>query len=714
MDTPNVRRLKRRDLFKFSGALLIGGAAARPIRVFADEFGTCKPHSELIPEISQCAADELVEFYPTSPFILYPFTHDELKPLSPLRPLTKDQLAALYYKPGPGTGRQASDGDTNAMSTHSIWPCPTGLNLPDPVVNGRVYHIKLQVDRHYFTSSTVQPIDASGNKCLHPDGTPDARYLPASTIWGFNGTFPGPMINAEYGKPVVVRFENCLDQDNGLDSGNFGSPCRQMLEHLHNAHTAPESDGNPHFRPHGYFPGEWVDNLYLNHPPGDTEEERDSEKQSFLWFHDHYEGYTGAQVYKGLVGLYPIYDPKLDSGDETRLDGLKLPGVRHDNDDGTFSVDYDIPLALFDCRLDDEATPHKDFHNGCGEIPQGTWGKTFFRHFPNHGFVGDIFTVNGKAYPFMKVKRRKYRLRFLDASIARAYELKLMTGTPKAAPGMQGQWLLPDGEQCMRFTQIASEGGLLPFPIVRDSITLWPAKRREVVVDFSKFMDGSPTTAYQEIYLVNVLKMEDGRKPDSDDPRYMVPILKFVLENLPNGETDRSVIPQYLRPLPRMKTPVCTRTFELERGGVGGSVRDLITDPVLREASQEFEWLINGRPFIPNKPLAFLTKGSPEIWRIKSGGGWGHPMHFHQEEHQILSRNGEKIPRTGPVPRHLVDDVGKEDTIALNGSEEVVIYRNFRTFPAPGFHEAPYVAHCHNLAHEDHSMMFGWTICSDE
>ena len=46
------------------------------------------------------------------------------------------------------------------------------------------------------------------------------------------------------------------------------------------------------------------------------------------------------------------------------------------------------------------------------------WGKTFFRHFPNHGFVGDIFTVNGVAYPTLEVKRRRYRLRFLDASNA--------------------------------------------------------------------------------------------------------------------------------------------------------------------------------------------------------------------------------------------------------------------------------------------------------
>jgi len=42
--------------------------------------------------------------------------------------------------------------------------------------------------------------------------------------------------------------------------------------------------------------------------------------------------------------------------------------------------------------------------------------------------------------------------------------------------------------------------------------------------------------------------------------------------------------------------------------------------------------------------------------------------------------------------------------VALDPGDEVVIYRKFRTFTGK------YVAHCHNLAHEDHSMMFGWEI----
>lgn len=696
MDTPYVRRLKRRDLLKYGSAFLVGGAAMRPIHALGEPNGEfCRA-----PIFSACGIDEFFqEFYPTSPFIVEPFKDALIIP-PVLRPCTADEIkSGGLPAPHSGAGSQASDG--HALSTHSIWP--DRLGLPNPIL----YRIKLQVAEHSFTSSKVLPIDKYGNECLPPDKIPGLRTLPASTIWGYNGTFAGTRINSEYGRPILVRFENELHLDHGLDSGDFGSPCRQFLTHLHNAHTAPESDGNPNFNLHGHEPKQWVDNLYLNHPPGDTEKERDSEKQSFWWFHDHFEGHTGANVYKGLLGLNPVYDPKLDPGDE-RYGPLRLPGIRTEVE-GTFEVKYDIPLALFDCRLDDGVTPHKDFHNGCSETHANEWGRTFFRHFPNHGFVGDIFTVNGKAYPYHIVDRRKYRLRFLDASIARGYRLVLMSsrGGPQPARGTQGQWLLPDGQRCMRFTQIASEGGLLPFPIERRSIVLFPAKRREVIVDFSKYMDGTPTKKYDVVYLVNTLVMEDGRKPDSDDPDYKVPILKFIIGD---DAPDYSQIPASMRPLPEIKPAARRRTFKLERGSVGGSDIDALP-PELREEAPHFEWSINSLPFNPEKSLAFPTKGQPEIWTIESGGGWSHPMHFHQEEHQILSRNGVPIPRDAPGTNEAInDDIGKEDTVQLTGSEKVVIYRNFRTYPAFGCPPAKYVAHCHNLAHEDHSMMFGFTI----
>ncbi len=134
------------------------------------------------------------------------------------------------------------------------------------------------------------------------------RSLPPSTIYGFNGTFPGPRINAEYGRPVLVRFENHLDENPlNLDRQDFGTKDFSFLTHLHNGHTAPESDGNPHYsklfgpRAEGYPVKSFVDNLYLNWPAGND----DREKQSFFWFHDHRMDQTGSNVYKGMVGLYP-------------------------------------------------------------------------------------------------------------------------------------------------------------------------------------------------------------------------------------------------------------------------------------------------------------------------------------------------------------------------------------------------------------------------
>ena len=666
-------------------------------------------------------ADSLYkEDYPTSPLILTPF-QDLLNIPKALAPVPKSEYSSWASPPGPGIGQQNSIGN----ETHQIWS--SQISYPDPLV----YQIDLMVRPHWFTTSQVLAIDADGQPTVSFDAAGQTyaagtrRLLPPSTIYGFNGTFPGPLINAEYGKPVLVRFNNILDQNPlNLDRGDFGTPDYSFLTHLHNGHTAPESDGNPHYsmragpKHEGYRPGEWCDNLYLNWPAGGD----DREKQSFFWFHDHRMDHTGSNVYKGMVGLYPIYDPKngLDMGDERQ--GYRLPGVRTNNPDGSFDVDYDIPLAIYDCRLDDGVTTHQDIHDTHGEFPDANnpaehpeyWGKTFYKHFPNHGFVGDIFTVNGTAYPVLEVKRRKYRLRFLDASVARIYEFQLMTSTqgPKSAASLgykgselDGQYRIPDGQQCMQFTQIASDGGLIPFPIKRDSFELWPAKRREVVVDFSRYQDGTPTTKGDVVYLTNVMKMPTGRMWDSSsrfspDPDYKVPVLKIVI-----GDTapDESEVPPALRPLPPLprnwKSMLDNRLiFEVERGSLGG----------------ETEWLINGEPFDPvnvatsmknragKTPPAQQKRNSFNLWEIRNGGGgWVHPFHLHMEEHRTVMRDDKDVTVTSPGNP---DDISREDVIALDPGESVIIYRGFRDFVGP------YVAHCHNLAHEDHAMMFGWEI----
>jgi FtsP/CotA-like multicopper oxidase with cupredoxin domain len=662
-----------------------------------------------------------IEEFPTSPLIVEPFKDPLVVPKA-FAPVPPAKVSSWPQPPGPGVGQQNS----LRNETHQIWPNQIGF--PDPIV----YKIDLLVRTHRFTTSKVLPIDSGGEPTTSFDASGKTyaagtlRTLPLSTIYGFNGTFPGPRINAEYGKPVLVRFENHLDENPfGLDRQDFGAPDFSFLTHLHNAHTAPESDGNPHYSmiagPHheGYPVKTFVDNLYLNWPAGGD----DREKQSFFWFHDHRMDHTGANVYKGMVGLYPIYDPKggFDMGDETQ--GLRLPGVRTDNPDGSFDVEYDIPLAIYDCSLDDGVTVHEDIHDGQGEYPAAGnprthpewWGKTFFKHFPNHGFVGDIFTVNGTAYPVLEVKRRRYRFRFLDASIARIYEFELMSSTrgPRSAVSLgyngeelQGQYRIPDGQQCMKLTEIATDGGLLPFPIVRNSFELWPAKRREFIVDFTRYQDGSPTTKGDVIYLTNVMKMTDGRMWDSStrfspDPDYKVPVMKIVIGD---DAPDNSQIPKVMRPLPPLpsnwKDLMDTRLiFEMQRGSAGA----------------EIEWLINGEPFDPfsvarslknpagRTPSAAPKKNSFDLWEIRNGGGgWVHPFHLHMEEHRTVMRNGRDV--TGGRDAGHPDDVSREDTIPLDPSESVVIYRGFRDFVGP------YVAHCHNLMHEDHAMMFAWTI----
>jgi FtsP/CotA-like multicopper oxidase with cupredoxin domain len=810
--------IRRRQLLKAgaagAGFLAMGGAG----------LFSAGPMAQRLLGVA-AAAQTYIEVFPTSPLILNPFT-DPLPIPNAARPvpngLKSDYWNALPGRtktlpaPAPVTGGlQDANGAVHQLGPEKVQY--KGKRLPDPYV----YHVRLETGTHKFTSSKVLPISSLGqpsfafvNGAQVPAAArPGGFDLPASIITGFNAdltgkpvSFPGPRINAAYGQPVILRFENQM----GVTAKNFdpktlsdyGSPEMGFLTHLHNGHTACESDGQPHYRANqgitqpklpngvpatdygwgeyntlGYSETTWVDNMYLNFPAGmggNATQIDDTEKQGLFWFHDHFHNMTGANVYKGMVGLFPLVDPGStiagrnfsDVGENTldpNYPTLGLPGVYRPNGDGSFEMDYDIPLAFYDVRMDDGVTVHQDFHADAyntaafGNIKPGLnhpewWGQSFFKHFPNHGFVGDIFTVNGTAFPVMTVQRRRYRFRTLDASISRAYQFQLMSssGGPKAAKDLgyqgdelQGQYRLPDGQQCMKWLQIASGGGLLPKPILRDQFEIWPAMRREVVVDFSKYQDGSPTRDGDKIYWVNTHKMPDGRMPTSPDPAYKIPMILFVVDaKTPVTDNSKSIDqlladakaapvaslrqqPDLLiggkmipvsaafdssgKPISDLQAMIDNRRqFTLQRGGT--TVLPLPNDP------NDNEWSINGHSFDqtinvldqkgrPTTP----TQGVPEIWEIvNGGGGWVHPMHMHMEEHHILLRNGKaaaswQTNAAATDPQHQ-DDTGKDDVVAMNPSESVMFYRNFRTF------KGKYVAHCHNLAHEDHAMMFGWEI----
>src|SRR3954453_19754519 len=146
-----------------------------------------------------------VEAFPTSPLILSPF-NEPLPIPKAMAPVPKANVDGWESPPGPDN----QDFVTGAPAhTHQLWPGAAPVtDYPLPLV----YRIKLEVAGHDFTSSSVQPIDSIGGDTVPPGtGNTRPRKLASSTIYGYNGTFPGPMINFEYRKPALGRLENHLE-----------------------------------------------------------------------------------------------------------------------------------------------------------------------------------------------------------------------------------------------------------------------------------------------------------------------------------------------------------------------------------------------------------------------------------------------------------------------------------------------------------------------
>jgi spore coat protein A len=106
-------------------------------------------------------------------------------------------------------------------------------------------------------------------------------------------------------------------------------------------------------------------------------------------------------------------------------------------------------------------------------------------------------------------------------------------------------------------------------------------------------------------------------------------------------------------------------------------------------------WLINGRDFDADRAIAAPRYGDVEIWHFENRrflgfGGLIHPVHVHLVNFQILERDG------GPPLPH---ETGWKDTVAVPKGHEVKVIARFEGY------RGRYVVHCHNLEHEDHTMM---------
>ncbi len=448
------------------------------------------------------------------------------------------------------------------------------------------------------------------------------RELPLDDCWAFNGIFPGPRIHAKYGTPVMMRFFNNLP--NLVDHKGYGRPT--PTTHLHNGHTESDSDGNPlDMLPNGC----WKDQFYHNVRAGFTDPQYGPkgdmrETMSTLWYHDHCLDFTSQNVYRGNAGVYYLFN-EFDTGDENDSSptAWRLP-----------SGNFDVPLVFHDRVFD----------------PQG-YG--YFDLFNLDGIIGDMYTVNGKIFPYMRVARRKYRFRAQNIGTSRFYNFFLSNG--------------------QSMIQMTHDGNFLPKPLTVKNFRIAVAQRVDIIIDFSKLASGT------ELYLVNCQEQVDGRGPTGKilPVALGVKTLKFIVDGTLDA-TDNSRIPTKFFDLPPINRAevVTERTFVFDRTNGG--------------------WSVNGKQFDQNVITASPRQGTAEIWNIvNNSGAWMHPVHIHFEEHQILSKNGKTPP---------ADEIAREDVIWLGHGETVKIFRRFRDFTGR------YPTHCHNVVHEDHAMMFMWKI----
>jgi len=467
--------------------------------------------------------------------------------------------------------------------------------------------------------------------------------LPMTRVWAYSdgvhppGT-PGPVIVARTGMPVTVNWFNNIrnfdtnqlrTNDHYLEvdtlQDGMGMTCIHGAEdsakavvHLHGGKVPQEYDGYP----------EWT---MLPGDPPQTFVYPNDQQAGPIWFHDHALGITRLNVIMGLAGAYLIRDPVEDA--------LNLPSD-------------EVPLVIQDRRFNPD---------GSYSYP-AMWMDHFF---------GDKVMVNGKVWPFLDVKRGKYRFLVLNGSTSRVYSLSLNPPT-----GL------------LSFTVIGTDGGLLEAPVPGVGVlTLGPGERYQVVVDFAGYAAGT------EILLQN-----SAGAPYPNGTVDLTQVMKFRVTSAV-GDTDP--LPATLRPIARLNPAdaVATRDFRLKQSGTDGCGRQI--------------WEINelGWDDITEYP----ELGSIEIWRYVNDSGVSHPMHMHLVQFQVLDRdsftkdaNGQIIPGGNPQPPPAEED-GWKDTVMVGPNEIVRVIARFEGY------KGKYAYHCHILEHEDHEMMrqFQTVSCGD-
>lgn len=220
--------------------------------------------------------------------------------------------------------------------------------------------------------------------------------------WGFNGTFLGPTVRVKNGDNAKVIYNNRLNETVAINIQGLHIPSNLM-------------GGAQHLIESG---ASWSPVLPIR------------QYYSICTYQAAMPKSVGRHLNNGLIGMWYVEDEFSQQ--------LNLPNE--------YGID-DIPLIIQDMRF-----------NGAGESQ--------FNDNDEDGFLGDQLIVNGVNSPSLEVPPKFIRLRLVNASNSRRYQLKLSTGE--------------------MFYAISTDQGLLPSPILIPTLSLAPGERREIIINMQK------------------------------------------------------------------------------------------------------------------------------------------------------------------------------------------------------------------------------------
>lgn len=338
-----------------------------------------------------------------------------------------------------------------------------------------------------------------------------------------------------------------------------------------------------------------------------------------LWFHDHALGATRTNVYSGMAAFYLLRDPANEP--------KNLP-----------KGPYEIEMAFQDRQFDKNGQLY--FPDGSGACGSGLPDDPCLNGPPPNPdihpfwipeFIGDVAIVNGAPWPKLTVEPRRYRLRLLDGSNARFYNLKFGNAPVYV---------------------IGSDDNYLNRPAKVDTVFIAPGERADVIVDFSS-MAGQTFTVSNDA----PVPYPGGLSPLSDQPG-MANIMQITVNSGP--VTDLSCNPalnQCSRPhqIPRLtdgyghipagvKIDKVRQLVLKEHEGPGGPLEVLVNNTKWdgkRSPSIDAVFPVDGVSELPRQ-------GSIELWEIINLTMDAHPMHTHLTQFQILNREQfQGDPMTG-------------------------------------------------------------------